>query len=89
MGDLKSGPGATDQVTDEISRLMVVMQGEMTRNELQYCLGLEHSPHFRNAYLNPALNAGFIEMTIPEKPNSRLQRYRLTTRGKNLIGHFR
>jgi ATP-dependent DNA helicase RecG len=31
--------------------------------------------------LKPALKAGFIEMTIPEKPNSRLQKYRLTKKG--------
>ena len=64
------------------------MQGEMTRGELQKCLDLKHLPHFRDAYLRPALNAGFIEMTIPDKPKSRLQRYRLTALGKRLIGNF-
>jgi len=54
----------------------------MTRAELQDILGLKHLPHFRNAYLRPALNAGLIEQTIPDKPNSRLQKYRLTSAGK-------
>ncbi len=31
--------------------------------------------------LNPAMNAGLIKMTIPDKPNSRLQQYRLTDTG--------
>ena len=39
-------------------------------------LSLSHRPTFRENYLNPALAAGLIERTIPDKPNSRLQRYR-------------
>ena len=41
-------------------------------------LGLSHHPNFRKNYLQPALDAGLIERTIPEKPNSRLQKYRRT-----------
>ena len=36
-------------------------------------LKLSHRPTFRANYLNPALSAGLIEQTIPDKPNSRLQ----------------
>ncbi len=41
-------------------------------------LKLTHRPTFRVNYLSPALEAGLIERTVPNKPNSRLQKYRLT-----------
>ena len=56
----------------------------MSRDELQNALGLQDRKSFRQRYLNPALAEGLVEMTIPEKPNSRLQKYRLTDKGCNL-----
>lgn len=64
---------------------MSVMQGEMTRADVQKRLGLQHLPHLRDAYLNPALAGRLIEMTLPDKPRSRLQKYRLTTAGQALL----
>ena len=71
-------------------RLLAVMQGEMARAEIQVCLGLKHLPHLRNAYLRPALEGGWIEMTLPDKPRSSKQRYRLTEAGlrsKSTMNH--
>jgi ATP-dependent DNA helicase RecG len=70
------------EVTGEVKRLLAVMQGDMKRTEIQTALGLKHEDHFREAYLRPALEGGYIEMTIPDKPRSRLQRYRLTAVGQ-------
>lgn len=71
----------TDQVSTEISKLLLIMDGDMTRAEIQQCLGLKHLPHLREAYLKPAVSLGLLEMTIPDKPNSRLQKYRLSAAG--------
>jgi ATP-dependent DNA helicase RecG len=72
----------TDQVTAQVAALIRVVEGEMKRTEIQAALGLTHSPHFRQAYLQPSLAAGLLEMTLADKPNSRLQKYRLTQRGR-------
>ncbi|MFZ4524909.1 MAG: Fic family protein [Chlorobium sp.] len=38
--------------------------------------------HFRDPFLQPSLNGSFVEMTIPKKPGSPLQKYCLTETGR-------
>lgn len=70
-----------DQVTDQdktpVERLLSAL-GDKTLStaELMERLGLSHRPTFRKNYLNPALEQNLIERTIPDKPNSKNQRYR-------------
>jgi len=71
-------PQVAPQVTPQVERLLTVLQGTMGRDELQAALDLKDRKSFRDLYLQPALEAGLIQMTIPDKPNSRLQGYRLT-----------
>ena len=75
---------ATPQVTPQVKRLLTVCEGELSRAGLQGRLGLGDRKHFRSAYLLPALDAGLVEMTIPDKPTSSAQRYRLTPMGQRL-----
>ena len=48
-------------------------------------LDLKDRMHFVNEYVQPALASGIIEMTIPDKPRSGNQRYRLTVAGRSLV----
>ncbi|RYF48389.1 MAG: hypothetical protein EOO27_35535 [Comamonadaceae bacterium] len=57
----------------------------MSRAALQDALGLKHAEHFRRAYLMPAMVQGWVEMTMPDKPNSRSQRYRVTASGARWV----
>lgn len=50
----------------------------MGRQELMQALGLKDEKHLRQHFQQAAAALGLIEMTIPDKPRSRLQRYRLT-----------
>lgn len=71
-----------DEVEVYIQAILGVLNGELTRIELQNLLGLKDKVNFRLLYLKPALEAGLIEMTIPGKPNSKHQKYRLTEKGR-------
>ena len=75
----------TGEVTGEVAQLLGVMSGELKRIEIQHRLGLKHEDHFRKVYLLPSLQMGLIQMTIPDKPKSRLQKYRLTARGQQWL----
>ena len=74
----------TEQVTKQARRLVLTLAGEMHRRQLQDLLSIAHRPHFLEAYVKPALEAGLIEMTLPDKPMSRNQRYRRTAAGEAL-----
>lgn len=75
-------PQVAPQVTPQVERLLETLVGDMSRDQLQKAIGLQDRKSFRELYLAPALAAGLIEMTIPEKPNSRLQKYRLADLGR-------
>jgi hypothetical protein len=66
-----------------VERLLVALAGgDLDGAGLRAHLKLRDKTHLRERYINPALAGGLIEMTIPDKPNSRLQRYRLTAEGQ-------
>ena len=79
---LSATPEDTPAVTPQVRRMLMAITGEMTRKEIQKRLGLTDEKHFREYYQQSAVRLGLIEMTVPNKPNSRLQKYRLTAKGK-------
>ena len=64
-------------LSEQIKKLLEVMEYDIpyTSNILMEKLGLKSKEGFRRNYLRPALNMNLIQMTIPDKPNSKNQRY--------------
>ena len=63
--------------TDQVKALLKCMGTKpVSALECMKKLGLSHRPTFRPNDLQPALDVGLIERTLPDKPNSRLQKYR-------------
>ena len=80
------GGTVTDPVTDPVDQVLILLKHEaLAPSVLQERLSLKHRPTFRANYLHPALDAGLIEMTLPDKPSSRLQKYRLTEAGRSRL----
>lgn len=50
-----------------------------------HLLGLRHWKTFQANYLKPLLQARVVGMTLPDKPRSRMQKYRLTEAGRSLL----
>lgn len=69
----------SETTTDKVNKLLYVLSDEtLSASELMARLHLKHRPTFRKNYLKPALAKGLIEMTVPDKPNSKNQKYRKT-----------
>lgn len=74
------------QLDENVKRLLqLVGEGEVSPKILRQNMGISHRTFFRNTYLNPALDAGWIEATLPDKPTSRNQKYRLTEGGRQIL----
>ena len=72
---------ASNHASVQVEKLVSILTGEMWRSELQGLLSIKNRDYFRTDYLNPAISNGYVELTIPDKPNRRNQKYRLTAKG--------
>jgi len=75
----------TEQVTEQFGKLLWQFGNKpVDGKSLMDAVGISHRPTFLYSYLQPALNVGLVEMTIPDKPRSSKQKYRLTDKGKGI-----
>jgi len=72
----------TAQVTGQVLRFCQIPR---KANEIQKLIGLRHRESFQNNYLKLLLEKGWLERTIPDKPRSRMQRYKTTAAGREVI----
>lgn len=76
----------SDHVSDHVRRLLQTLaNGALSAPAIMQDLKLTHRPTLRANYLHPALEAGLVEMTSPESPRSRQQKYRLTAAGRQVM----
>ena len=68
--------GGDFKLSDKVKKLLDVMSYEpMSAKEIMGLLGVTRGQTFREAYLKPAIQQGMVEMTEPNNPKSRNQKY--------------
>jgi len=78
-------PQVTDQAAPQVARVLGAARSDCSFANFQAAAGLKDRVHFLKAHLEPLLFAGWIERTIPDKPHSSKQKYRLTAAGKRVV----
>ena len=74
------------QMADPVIRLLSALDaGELSPQALRRAVAITHRQTFRMNYLQPALRMGLVERTVPDTPTSRLQRYRITAKGRKRL----
>jgi len=78
----------TKQVTKSLKNIVELidfLKTEKSRNEMLSFLEIGNQTKNFDTNIRPLLENGIIEMTIPGKPRSRHQKYRLTLKGEQLL----
>ncbi|MBQ4522078.1 MAG: Fic family protein [Lachnospiraceae bacterium] len=67
----------SEYMTEYLKRMLDVMEYDVpyTSSAIMELLGLKSKETFRKNYMNPALKHNLVKMTLPDKPNSKNQRY--------------
>lgn len=61
--------------------ISLLKEEPLSKSEIAKRLGKSRPTRYLNDLMARLLHAGYVKYTIPEKPNSRLQKYRLTKKG--------
>ncbi len=78
---MKSGPKSSDQVSDQVGsdavveKILEFCKVARTKKEISEHIGYKNLTYMTRTYIKPLLESGKLTYTIPEKPQSRLQKY--------------
>ena len=64
------------KLNDTLNDIIEYCSTPRSMTEIMEHIGLKHRYNVKHRYLDPLIEGGFLEMTIPEKPNSRSQKYK-------------
>ena len=70
---------------EDVDKLLMFCEEVRTIAEMLSYMNYSDRTKFRKKYIYPLLDAEVIQMTIPDKPNGRNQKYQLTAKGFELI----
>lgn len=77
--------GAKSALSEDQVRVLRLCRQEQPLIAMMNLVGRSDRTKFRDGLVKPLLEAGLLELTIPDKPQSRLQKYRLTEEGAKAL----
>ncbi len=66
-------------------RILSLCKSPSTLARIGEVLMMHSRVYIKRKYINPLIESGLLEMTIPDKPTSSQQKYRITTKGLELL----
>lgn len=75
-------PASTPQVETLVN---IIADNLLSVKEIMDLMQLKDRKSFLNGYLNPSMEAGWVEPLFPEQPKHPKQKYRLTEKGKTFL----
>ena len=78
---MKSGPTSSDEVSDQVEneaveeKILEVCKTARTKKKMSEYIGYKNLTYMTRTFLKPLLESNKLAYTIPEKPQSRLQKY--------------
>ena len=74
--DEKNVTKSVTKLNDTLNDVIDFCYTPRSMTEIMEHLGLKHRYNVKHRYIDPLIEGGFLVMTIPEKPNSRSQKYK-------------
>ena len=72
--------GTKQGLSKDHLKILKNCKDESSANELMTILKRSNKSKFKITIINPLVNNGYLELTIPESPRSPIQKYRLTNK---------
>lgn len=72
----------------QIAVLKALANDALKRKDIFALIGIRNDTRSFMRHIEPMMSGGLIEMTVPDKPNSRFQKYRLTQSGRFAISDY-
>ena len=64
------------KITEKVNDIIAFCSVPRSMTEIMDHIGMKHRYNVKHRYIDPLIESGFLEMTIPDKPNSRSQKYK-------------
>ncbi len=79
----------TGQVEPWVLQVLEACVTPLKSSEIKELIGIRHRETFQRNYLDRLLTEGWLERTIPDRPKSSMQKYRVTEKGKGYLASIK